>query len=157
MTLTFRAFTHEEYVAYRAGATADYGTQMIELGGMDPEAARAKAEADMAELLPLEGPKDSHTFVVGEEHGHRVGTVWMGPRRDRGSGPWIFDIAVDEQHRGRGFGRELMLEAERLAREAGETNLGLNVFGGNTTAIALYSSLGYRVDAQQMSKQLRED
>jgi ribosomal protein S18 acetylase RimI-like enzyme len=99
---------------------------------------------------------DTHTFIVGEEHGHRVGIVWMGPRRDRGSGPWIYDIAVDAQHRGRGFGRALMLEAERSAREAGESNLGLNVFGGNTTAIALYASLGYLVDAQQMSKQLRD-
>ena len=107
MTLTFRAFTDEEYVVYRAGATADYEAQMVELGGIDPEAARAKAEADMAELLPREGPKDSHTFVVGEEH--------RAPGRHRLDGsparPGLravdLRLAVDEQHRGRGFGREL--------------------------------------------------
>ena len=32
--------------------------------------------------------------------------------------------------------------------------LGLNVFGTNTPAIALYDSLGYTVTSQQMSKPL---
>lgn len=154
MTLTFRPATAEEYVAYRAGAAADYMAQMVELGGMAPDLARAKAEADLAESLPVDGLLETHSLTVAEEHGHRVGIVWVGPRRDKGSGPWVYDVAVDAQHRGRGFGRALMLEAERQARESGATNLGLNVFGGNSVAIALYTSLGYRVDAQQMSKPL---
>ena len=157
MTLTFRPATHEEYLAFRAGATDDYVAQMVELAGLDPEAARAKAVADHAEILPAEGLLDTHSLTVAEEFGHRVGILWIGPSRDKRSGPWINDIAIDEQHRGRGFGRELMLEAERMARAAGETSLGLNVFGGNAAAIALYTSLGYKVDAQQMSKQLTAD
>jgi ribosomal protein S18 acetylase RimI-like enzyme len=157
VTVTFRAATHDEYLAYRGGAADDYAAQMVELGGLDPEIARAKADADLAEQLPVDGLLDTHTLTVAEEFGHRVGIVWIGPSRDKRPGPWINDVAVDEQHRGRGFGRALMVEAERQVREAGGTHLGLNVFGGNTVAIALYTSLGYRVDAQQMSKQLTDD
>ena len=48
------------------------------------------------------------------------------------------------------------LAAEGIVRDAGLPVLGLNVFGDTTTARRLYDSLGYRVDAQQMSKAVRE-
>ncbi len=41
---------------------------------------------------------------------------------------------------------------ERLA--AGATDLGLNVFADNTTALGLYESLGYQPTAYQMVKPL---
>ncbi len=91
---------------------------------------------------------------MAEEHGEWVGIVWIGPAREGFEGFWVYDVTVAERHRGRGFGRSLMVEAERLAREAGQARLGLNVFGGNAVAIRLYSELGYHVDAQQMSKAL---
>lgn len=156
MSVTFRPATEGEYAEYRKGCAADYAAQMVELGGMEPEAARARADKDLDELLPVEGLLATHCFTVAEEHGQRVGILWLGPRREESGGLWVYDVAVDERHRGRGFGRELMLEAERLAKDAGQSRLGLNVFGGNAVAIALYSSLGYRVDAQQMSKTLEE-
>ena len=100
---------------------------------MEPAAARAKAEADLAEQLPPDGAaRHPHVHRGGGARSPGRDRAGSGPSRDPGSGPWIYDIAVDAQHRGRGFGRALMLEAERRAREAGETNLGLNVFGGNT-------------------------
>jgi len=47
-----------------------------------------------------------------------------------------------------------MRAAEEELVHRGVTKLGLNVFGGNTTAIRLYESLGYEVISQQMSKPL---
>ncbi len=43
VTLTFRPFTLDEYVAYRSGLADDYAGQMIEMAGMDPETAREMA------------------------------------------------------------------------------------------------------------------
>ena len=47
-----------------------------------------------------------------------------------------------------------MLLAEHEAREAGATDLGLNVFADNTVARHLYDRLGYRAVATRMSKKL---
>jgi ribosomal protein S18 acetylase RimI-like enzyme len=152
--LRFRAQTLEEYTAYRAAATKLYGAQMVEFGGMPEEQAYAKARDDIDALLPEGELLPNHVIIVGVEHEQPVGLVWLGSRRDGIHGLWIFDIAVEERHRGRGFGRALMLEAERHTREAGGGSLALNVFGGNVAAISLYDSLGYTVDAQQMSKDL---
>ena len=73
------------------------------------------------------------------------------PRRLREVRPasgraYVYDVEVDEAHRGRGHGRALMLLAERSALAAGRPLLGLHVFAGNTPAIGLYESLGYRDD-----------
>ena len=61
---------------------------------------------------------------------------------------------IDEEFRGRGYGREAMLLAEQLARREGALTLGLNVFGHNQVARTLYSSLGYEETAVQMRKAL---
>ena len=42
----------------------------------------------------------------------------------------VYDVEVDEDRRGQGWGRALMTYAEQWARE--RAGVGLNVFGGNT-------------------------
>ncbi len=157
MTLRFRPATVAEYLAYRQVTTLDYSEQMTEHAGMTLEIATSKAESDLAELLPASGLLATHRLTVAEEHGERVGIIWVGPSRGEGGGPWVYFVSVEERHRGRGFGRDLMLEAERAARADGGATLGLNVFGGNAAAIGLYQSLGYHIEAQQMSKTLTEN
>ena len=47
-----------------------------------------------------------------------------------------------------------MRAAEQELARRGVTRMALNVFAANTAAIQLYESLGYRVTAQQMAKQI---
>jgi GNAT superfamily N-acetyltransferase len=84
-----------------------------------------------------------------------VGLLWLHARPDvAGTSVWIFDVEVDEDRRGHGWGRELMTYAEQWAREQGATEIGLNVFGGNTVARRLYTSLGYDERSVTMSRKL---
>ena len=50
-----------------------------------------------------------------------------------------------------------MKAAEALVTAAGIGEIGLNVFGFNVPAQALYASLGYRVVATQMAKVLTSE
>jgi ribosomal protein S18 acetylase RimI-like enzyme len=61
---------------------------------------------------------------------------------------------VGEAFRGRGYGRAAMQLAEEEARRHGLRRLGLNVFGHNPVASSLYTSLGYEVTSQYMTKRL---
>jgi ribosomal protein S18 acetylase RimI-like enzyme len=65
---------------------------------------------------------------------------------------WVWSVALDEEHRGRGLGRAAMLLAEDEARRRGATEIGLNVFGFNDVALGLYRSLGYESVSVQMRK-----
>ncbi len=54
-------------------------------------------------------------------------------------------VAVLPERRGRGVGRRMMAEALAQARQAGRRRVGLYVVEGNTPAVRLYTSLGFRV------------
>lgn len=83
-----------------------------------------------------------------------VGYLWISRKDDEEDAWWVSDIKIDEQYRGEGYGRAAMLLAETAAAEHGGVTLGLNVFGYNTAARALYGSLGYETAAVQMRKPL---
>ena len=155
--VTLRPMTDDEFAEFVAESQAGFVEQMVEMAGADREAAVARADADYNTLLPQGAATPGHEFrLAADEQGDVVGHLWVGLKD--GPGPvvaWVYDVEVDGTHRGRGHGRAIMEAAEDLAREMGASSLGLNVFGGNAVARALYESLGYVVTAQQMSKPLR--
>lgn len=55
----------------------------------------------------------------------------------------LLDIAVLPQHRGKGYGAELIKHAERLSREAGAYCMYMTTYAGNHKLIAFYGKHGY--------------
>lgn len=149
--------TADRFAAFLDHVRVDYANQIIR-SGASREAAVAKTEADLAALLPEGFATPGHLFLTATdvEEGE-VGVLWLAvpPVPAEPDSAWIYGMEVDERHRGRGYGRALMLAAEDECRRRGLTSLGLNVFGGNDVAIRLYDSLGYAVTAQQMRKDVR--
>ncbi len=155
MPVVLRSMTAEEYAAYYDCSIRGFAEQMVEMGGQqDAEAAWAESERQMLMLMPDGLGTEGQHLLVAESEGERVGIVWVGARQDRADLWWVWDLEIDEGFRGRGLGRAAMLAAEAYVKERGVDRLGLNVFGGNAAAIALYDDLGYGVDAQQMSKRI---
>ncbi|MEX0168065.1 GNAT family N-acetyltransferase [Streptomyces sp. LMG1-1-1.1] len=151
-----RPMNDGEYAEWEARAKEGFAQSWIERG-VPEEQARTKAEDSHRRYLPegLATPGVAIHVVVRD--GLPAGFLWTG-RIELEPGAWaafVYDIEVDEGHRGLGYGRALMLLAERVAREAGDTRLGLHVFAGNTPAIRLYESLGYRTTLVNSAKELR--
>ncbi|WP_327357426.1 GNAT family N-acetyltransferase [Streptomyces sp. NBC_01304] len=135
-----RPMTEPEYATWLAQGKVAYAQDWIERGVPEAE-AHAKSEADHASSLPNGLRTPGVVFRVLEHAGAAVGTLWVSMRDD---GAYVYDVLVGEEHRGRGHGRTLMLLAETEARTGGADRIGLNVFAGNTPALRLYESLGYR-------------
>lgn len=94
-------------------------------------------------------------FDVVDDVGATVGYLWIGPDTSDDAGAWwIWDIVIDADKRGRGFGRMAMVLGEEYARAQGAHALGLSVFGFNTGARGLYESLGYETTSVKMLKRL---
>jgi ribosomal protein S18 acetylase RimI-like enzyme len=94
-------------------------------------------------------------YVVESPAGERVGVLWLAELEQGGHrNCFIYDIEIDESHRGHGYGRDAMLLAEGEARKHGLHRMALNVFGGNEVARNLYRSLGYVETSVQMAKEL---
>ena len=79
-----------------------------------------------------------------------VGVIWFAMN---GTGEarraFLYDITLEDAHRGRGLGRQAMALFEAEARR-----LGLHVFGHNTRARELYEKLGYVAISVNLSKEL---
>ena len=58
---------------------------------------------------------------------------------------YVHSVALYPKHRGRGYGRRLMQEAESIARSSELEKVSLHVFEENRAAVNLYESLGYEV------------
>jgi ribosomal protein S18 acetylase RimI-like enzyme len=94
-------------------------------------------------------------FLVGVEDGHPIASAMIGFDGHRG---WVHYLAVDPDERGRGNGRALMAEAERLLIELGCPKIMLMVRADNSALVDLYEHLGYaREETLLLGKRLIPD
>ncbi|MEU9235403.1 GNAT family N-acetyltransferase [Streptomyces subrutilus] len=143
---TGRPMTEAEFDAWLEPGIVEYAGRLT-APGMTPEQGLAASRAEHARMLPAGRDTPGATFLVLEgPDGGSLGTLWVGERDLPGLGPvpYVYDVEVAAEHRGRGHGRTLMLLAEHTALAAGSRTLGLHVVEGNTPARRLYESLGYR-------------
>ncbi|MBT2445123.1 GNAT family N-acetyltransferase [Streptomyces sp. ISL-36] len=140
-----RPMTEAEFTVWEAKAKDGFARSWIDRG-VPEDQARAKADASHRAYLPQGLATPGAAINVAVLDGEVAGFLWTGRiELEPGvQGAFVYDIEVAEAQRGRGCGRALMLLAERVALDAGERLLGLHVFAGNTPAIRLYESLGYR-------------
>ncbi|MFE4636520.1 GNAT family N-acetyltransferase [Streptomyces sp. NPDC056773] len=148
--VTGRPMTEAEFGTWLAAGREEYAQNWISRG-MPAEAAHTKSANDHAAMLPLGLATPGVSISVLEAAGVPVGSVWVAPS---GGDSYVYDVAVAEEHRGRGYGRDLMLLAERTALAAGHRVLGLHVFTDNVPALRLYESLGYRTTNLNYAKDL---
>lgn len=87
----------------------------------------------------LEENQFSH-YLVAEEDGEIIGFCGMWLTIDAAQ---ITNVAVSQAARGRKIGEALMVEAIRVAREAGMETMNLEVRVSNEVALNLYRKLGF--------------
>lgn len=144
--------TPTEYDQWRPGAVAHYADEHIRAGSMPRDTAHELAEKQFADLLPDGVATPDHHLLVPEVDGSPVGLLWLFRRPD--DTVYVYDVAINEDKRGHGLGRQLMLAGEDRARELGATAIKLHVFGDNTVARRLYRGLGFTETNVMMAKSL---
>lgn len=155
--VTLQPMTEDEYNAYLPHLLEGYAAERAEADDTPLEQERTAASEQTASLLPqgLRTP-DHYLWRVVAEDGARVGTLWVHvqPAEQRA---FIYDIEIDAAQRGKGYGEATMRALEEQLRPRGFTHIGLNVFGPNTVARALYDKIGYRLAATFMLKRIAGD
>ncbi|MEW2138215.1 GNAT family N-acetyltransferase [Streptomyces sp. NPDC005409] len=151
-----RPMTQAEFDAWLELAVVEYAPRLV-APGMSAEEGLAASRAEHARMLPAgRDTPGTALLVVRTAQDAIAGSVWVGQRDLPGLGsvPYVYDVRVVPEHRGRGHGRSLMLLAERAALAGGGRHLGLYVVEGNTPARRLYASLGYRDTTVNAVKEL---
>jgi ribosomal protein S18 acetylase RimI-like enzyme len=148
--------TAERYAVFRTVQERSYAENIARSGAFGERQARAKAADDFDRLLPEGLSTPGHELWTGHgEDGHEVGFLWLHlAERADGLHAFGYDFEVREDLRRRGYGRALMVAAERLCRARGVASVGLSVFGFNAGARALYEEQGFTVTAEMRAKSL---
>jgi ribosomal protein S18 acetylase RimI-like enzyme len=105
------------------------------------------AEEEIAQTFEGEyGRLDLEASPIATHQGLPVGsvmTVKVAPWDDTPPGPFVIELMVHPDHRGRGLAEHLMLTAARRLAARGERTMALRVMSDNTKALALYEKLGF--------------
>ncbi|QNE23016.1 GNAT family N-acetyltransferase [Kribbella qitaiheensis] len=144
--------TDEELAGWREYTEVGYADAIGPARGLTPEQALKQSRKEIGELLAERETASEHLiWSACSPDGTVVGNLWIRARKPV---PFVFNIEVNEDQRGHGYGRAIMLAGQEECRRLGFDRLDLNVFYNNQTAVNLYTSLGYVVISQQMRKEL---
>lgn len=147
----------ERFAAYRAHLTKEYASDKVRAGAWSPEEAQSRAEADVDGLLPggIE-TKDHFLYAVRDAStAEEVGALWLAVLRQGGDRVvWIYDVEIFARYQRRGYATLALEAVEGEARKLGAERVGLQVFGHNAAARALYERTGYKPTSIIMSKYL---
>jgi len=104
--------------------------------------------------LDLQRALDGVTSTVlgAFDNDQLIGTVMVSHDGHRG---WVYYLAVEEDRRGTGLGRQMMSAAENWLREHGAVKVQLMVGPTNEAVLGFYERLGYEdANVQVRSKRL---
>lgn len=136
--------------------TEEYAKDKQKTFGCTLDAARAFAKSSMSHYLSegVDTP-DHHFFEVINEQGAKVGSIWFAVKTDfEQRSAFLYDIQIDDQHQGKGYGRAAMQALEREVSRLGIDTIALHVFAFNERALALYRSLGFEITDYSMAKKI---
>lgn len=157
-SIELQPMSEEAYQSYYQVSIADYAQQIAAAGNVSKQEALKASEDQFSQLLPqgllTEG---QHMMAIWDlERELVVGKVWVGERpRGETRQAVIYDIRVDEDLRGRGYGTQTLKAVEELVRTLGLTEIWLHVFGHNVGARRLYERFGYKITNLTMRKSLK--
>ena len=136
-----RSMPADEFAGYREHLVEEYAQEMFDAGAFtELSTALEASEHSTEELLP-DGPDTPEQHLWTAYDGDTpVAILWIHVNGGRG---YIYDIEVRPEQRRRGYGREVLDAGALAARDLGAEALGLNVFGHNDGARALYEQAGY--------------
>jgi ribosomal protein S18 acetylase RimI-like enzyme len=139
--VTLRPMPADVWDAWRAASIRAYASDMVRVGAWPAEDAEARATSLFARLVPDGQATAGHEFrSIVNEAGRGAAFLW--------------DIVVDPEHRGRGYGRAALEALEALVPTLGYDAIKLHVFGDNDVARHLYRAVGYSETDVSMIKRL---
>lgn len=139
-----RPMRPDEFAPWRQSEIVGYAADVSGSGLMDEAKALEVSAQSYDELLPEGIATPGYTWWCLDADGVTVATIWVATMIFPGLS-FVYSVETGVPHRGKGYGRAAMLVGERATLDAGNTHLGLNVFGHNTVAMHLYDSLGYHI------------
>jgi GNAT superfamily N-acetyltransferase len=146
--------SHDQFQSYLEQVVLRYAKENIKAGYRTDEDAERCSREDHQRLLPqgIDTPLNYLLTIRDKANAEEVGALWLKVE-DRGRPVgFVYDLFLEERHRGKGLGKATMAALDAFAKERGLRALYLHVFSHNAVAIRLYQEAGFKVKSMNMEK-----
>ncbi|MCL4450108.1 MAG: GNAT family N-acetyltransferase [Candidatus Thermoplasmatota archaeon] len=150
----FKPMTKDEFPAYWKYSVDSWKRDMERAGLIEKDISYEKAEEQVKKFLPNGIDTPGHRLMHIMKNEETIGSIWFEIRQRGAKEAYLWDIVIDENYRGKGYGRDTMARLEEFVKKEGAERISLNVFGSNAIARNLYIKMGYQDAAITMMKYL---
>ena len=147
--LTLVDMDQEEYQAYIKDSLEEFKRQLLLTGDRTEQEAEENTRKQILDILPDGIKTKGHYFfnIMDEAVKKKIGNLWVAVKSGDDELPtvFIYDIMIDADFRGKGYGKKTLTGVEEFAREHQANKIFLHVFAHNQIAFDLYKKIGYRI------------
>ncbi|MFC4560135.1 GNAT family N-acetyltransferase [Virgibacillus kekensis] len=153
MEIELKPMSEEKFNQYYKKLTEEYAADHAKAGNWSEDEAVDKARKQIEKLLP-EGVKTKENYLYSVCDGDDpLGVLWLNVRpTPQGNHAYIYDIRLDDDQQGKGYGKATMQKLDEYAKEHEISRIALHVFAHNERAIKLYTKTGYEMTDHLMAK-----
>ena len=143
----------DDYERFLERETRSYAEDHVRNGNWPAEGALERSRKEFEFYLPdgIHTP-DQYLWALIDDSGAKIGVLWV-QLKDRKA--FILDFVVDEEFRGKGFGKQALAAMDETLKSMGAESVALHVFGDNLAAQVLYKKVGYEITDIHMKKTLK--
>lgn len=143
----------EDFECFLEREIRAYAEDHVRNGNWPAEGAYERSRQEFEHYLPegIHSP-DQYLYSIVAEHEARIGVLWVQVKDCKG---FILDFVIDEQFRGKGYGKQSLAAMDEKLKSMEVESVGLHVFGDNLSAQELYKKAGYEITGIHMNKKLK--
>lgn len=155
MTVNLELMQARDFKDFYEVSMKEFAEEQVKNGTWDASEADSKGRAYFEKLLPQGLQTDGHKIFTIHLEDEQVGILWLHVfEKNNTLKSFIYDIKIDEIHRGKGIGKETMKALDGYCKNHQIESIRLHVFAHNKRAYSLYEKMGFETTNYYMEKKL---
>ncbi|MFC7371610.1 GNAT family N-acetyltransferase [Fictibacillus iocasae] len=132
-------------------AVVNFAEDKVRNGSWKRETSLEQSQEAFGNLLPDREKTENHYLKNIVVEGETIGYLWYAVHKEQQPNyAYLYEIFVSAEHRGRGFGKQVMTLFMQEVKALGIDDVWLHVFGHNNGALKLYQQLGFEITDYNM-------
>lgn len=151
--IKLESLQQEDFERFLEREIRGYAEDHVRNGNWPADGALERSRKEFEFYLP-DGirTQDQYLWSLVDDAGNKIGVLWVQLKDHKA---FIFDFVIDEEFRGRGFGKQALTVMDETLKSMGAESVALHVFGDNVSAQELYKKMGFYIVGMNMKKDLR--
>jgi ribosomal protein S18 acetylase RimI-like enzyme len=140
----------EDFDVFLERGIREYAEDHVRIGNWEVDGALERSRKEFEKYLPngIHSP-NQHVWSIVDKSNNKIGVLWVQVKEGKA---FIFDFIIDEDHRGKGYGKQSLAAMDEKLKPLGAKSVALHVFGDNVSAQGLYKKMGFEITGMNMMK-----